>query len=73
MKIKGSALIVRGDTKEEVIEFLKKDIYSTSGVWDWEKVSLVGYFIELRLKSKEQVFICYVSYVEFLNFGTGNC
>ena len=55
MKIKASALIVRGDTKEEVIEFLKRDIYTTSGIWDWEKVSPISSAItsiELRLKTK---------------------
>ena len=27
------------DSKEEVMELIKKDIYYTSGVWDLEKVS----------------------------------
>lgn len=27
------------DTRDEVVELLKNDIYSSSGVWDVEKVS----------------------------------
>ena len=28
------------DSKEEVLAALKEDIYSTSDVWDWEKVTI---------------------------------
>lgn len=35
----GSTLNVLADTREEVVELLKGDIYNTSGVWDVEKVS----------------------------------
>jgi hypothetical protein len=31
---KGSVLIVEADSREEIIEALKKDIYYKSGVWD---------------------------------------
>ena len=34
----GSALIVRAESKDEVIEMLRRDIYTASGVWDVEKV-----------------------------------
>lgn len=37
-KINGSCMIARASSKEEVIEELKKDIYTTAGIWDWEKV-----------------------------------
>ena len=36
----GSALIVVASSKEEVIERLKNDIYTTSGVWDVENVQI---------------------------------
>lgn len=38
MKFIGSTLITTAESREEVIEILKKDIYTTSGVWDIEKV-----------------------------------
>ena len=36
----GSTLLAYAETKEEVVEALKKDVYSTSGVWDWSKVQI---------------------------------
>lgn len=39
----GSTIVAVAETKEQVIEDLKKDIYYTSGVWDVEKVSLPGF------------------------------
>ncbi|EMC97199.1 hypothetical protein BAUCODRAFT_32941 [Baudoinia panamericana UAMH 10762] len=38
-KINGSAMLARADTKEQVLEKLKEDVYYKTGVWDWEKVS----------------------------------
>ena len=38
-KIKGSAMLVYADSKEEVERMLKEDIYTKSNVWDWKKVS----------------------------------
>lgn len=35
----GSTVIILADTKEEVIEFLKKDVYVEAGVWDVANVS----------------------------------
>ncbi|KAK2596701.1 hypothetical protein QQS21_006216 [Conoideocrella luteorostrata] len=34
----GSTLVCRGESKEQILEQLKKDVYVTSGVWDIEKV-----------------------------------
>lgn len=34
----GSTLNVLADTREEVVELLKNDVYASSGVWDVEKV-----------------------------------
>ncbi|KAE9979642.1 hypothetical protein EG327_006940 [Venturia inaequalis] len=36
----GSAMLAHAETKEEVLEKLKRDVYSESGVWDWEKVRI---------------------------------
>ena len=41
MKMYGSFLLARADTKEEVIAELKGDIYSRAGVWDWSKVEVI--------------------------------
>ena len=38
--VKGSVIIACADTKEEVVEILKKDVFTTSGVWDWSKVEI---------------------------------
>lgn len=35
----GSTVIILADTKEEVIDFLKKDVYVEAGVWDVANVS----------------------------------
>lgn len=37
---KGSAVIVKADSKPEVLEFLKKDIYVEAGVWDVENAQI---------------------------------
>ena len=36
----GSALVIVASSKEEVIERLKSDIYSSSGVWDIDKAQI---------------------------------
>ena len=36
----GSAMLAYAETKEEVIQSLKSDIYSESEVWDWDKVQI---------------------------------
>lgn len=38
LKIIGSAMIAHAISKEEVLEMIKKDIYTESGVWNLEKV-----------------------------------
>lgn len=52
LKINGSCMIAHAATKEEVIEQLKLDVYSSSGVWDWEKVCSVSKSRD-RMKRKE--------------------
>jgi hypothetical protein len=36
----GSALMVYSDSKEEVLELIKSDVYATSGVWDLSKIQI---------------------------------
>jgi hypothetical protein len=38
LKLNGSAIMTYASSREEVLEQLKSDIYSTSGVWDLSKV-----------------------------------
>lgn len=40
LPIVGSTLLVYAETKEEVLEIIKKDIYNTSGVWDLSKMQI---------------------------------
>lgn len=47
-KMKGSAMLVGANSKEEVVERLKKDIYVTGGVWDWDKVQIYPFKSALR-------------------------
>lgn len=51
LKITGSAMVFRADTKEEVLEQVKQDVYYKGDVWDKEKVrrerSIV--YCEMRL------------------------
>lgn len=43
----GSTLVCRAESKEAVLEQLKKDIYVTSGVWDIEKVTRFFYSLTI--------------------------
>lgn len=36
----GSAMVAYAETREEVLERLKSDVYSKSEVWDWSKVQI---------------------------------
>ena len=40
LKICGSAMLVQADSREEVLQALRRDIYSKNGVWDLEKVQI---------------------------------
>lgn len=39
-KVNGSIMMAVADSKEEVLAALKEDLYSTSGVWDWKRVTI---------------------------------
>ncbi|KAF2707070.1 hypothetical protein K504DRAFT_49565 [Pleomassaria siparia CBS 279.74] len=47
-KMKGSALLVAAQTKEEVVERLQKDAYFKNEVWDWAKVQIIPFKSALR-------------------------
>lgn len=36
--MKGSVVLASAETREEVMELLRSDVYATSGTWDLEKV-----------------------------------
>lgn len=37
-QINGSVMLALAESKEEVLNALKEDVYFKSGVWDWDKV-----------------------------------
>ncbi len=39
-KMKGSVLVAVAESREEALQFVKEDVYSTQGVWDLEKVQI---------------------------------
>ncbi|OGM39386.1 hypothetical protein ABOM_011807 [Aspergillus bombycis] len=40
VQIKGSMVVYTGESAEEVLSLIQKDVYATSGVWDLEKVQI---------------------------------
>ncbi|KAG2419178.1 hypothetical protein HFD88_002285 [Aspergillus terreus] len=46
---KGSSLIVVAESKEEVMELIRKDIYSTGGVWDLENCQVIPFQSAVRV------------------------
>ncbi|KAF2025473.1 hypothetical protein EK21DRAFT_76396 [Setomelanomma holmii] len=47
-KMKGSAMLIGAKTKEEVVERLKKDVYTQGEVWDMSKVQIIPFKSALR-------------------------
>lgn len=47
-QMKGSAMLIGAQTKEEVLERLKRDVYVTGKVWDWEKVQIIPFKSAIR-------------------------
>ena len=47
-KMKGSAMLIGANTREEVIERLKNDVYVKGSVWDWDKVQIIPFKSALR-------------------------
>ncbi|KAH7330546.1 hypothetical protein BKA65DRAFT_554518 [Rhexocercosporidium sp. MPI-PUGE-AT-0058] len=48
LKALGSSLLAWGRSKDEVLAELRKDIYTTNEVWDWEKVQIFPFKSTLR-------------------------
>ncbi|EKG21408.1 Dimeric alpha-beta barrel [Macrophomina phaseolina MS6] len=48
MKMLGSAMLAWASSKEEVLEKLKKDVYTENRVWDWEKVQIYPFKSAIR-------------------------
>ncbi|EXV02488.1 YCII-related domain protein [Metarhizium robertsii] len=44
----GSTVVCKGESKEAVLEQLKKDVYATSGVWDVEKIQIYPFICAFR-------------------------
>ncbi|KAI9650700.1 hypothetical protein NHQ30_000722 [Ciborinia camelliae] len=47
-QIKGTVLLAYAESKEKVLEQLRLDEYTKSGVWDWDKVQIYGFKTALR-------------------------
>ncbi|KAK7732928.1 hypothetical protein SLS57_000871 [Botryosphaeria dothidea] len=48
MKMLGSAMLAWAASKEEVLEKLKKDVYTENQVWDWSKVQIYPFKSAIR-------------------------
>ncbi|OJD28801.1 ycii-related domain protein [Diplodia corticola] len=48
MKMLGSAMLAWAATKEEVLEKLKRDVYTENQVWDWSKVQIYPFKSAIR-------------------------
>ena len=40
LKANGSVMVAVAESKEEVLDKIKKDVYATSGVWDMDQVRI---------------------------------
>jgi len=49
LKIEGSCMVALASSKDEVLEMLKKDIYATSGVWDFSKIQIYPFKCAFRV------------------------
>lgn len=41
LKVKGSVMLALAESKEQVLQALREDIFHTAGVWDWDKVQVL--------------------------------
>ena len=53
-KFIGSTFHIRANTKEDVINFLKKDIYATEGIWDFDSLVVNQLLVAAREEKKIQ-------------------
>lgn len=47
-KMKGSVMLIGAETREEVVERLKRDVYVENGVWDLSKVQIIPFKSAIR-------------------------
>ncbi|TVY13953.1 Fusaric acid biosynthesis protein 2 [Lachnellula arida] len=47
-QIKGTVLLAYAESKEKVLEGLRQDAYTKTGVWDWDKVQIYAFKTALR-------------------------
>ncbi|TGO35711.1 hypothetical protein BHYA_0149g00240 [Botrytis hyacinthi] len=47
-QVKGTVLLAYAESKEKVLEQLRQDEYTKSGVWDWDRVQIYGFKTALR-------------------------
>ncbi|KAL5604948.1 hypothetical protein FOVSG1_005095 [Fusarium oxysporum f. sp. vasinfectum] len=46
--IDGSCIVANAPSREEVMEEIRKDIYATSGVWNFEKITILPIMTAFR-------------------------
>ncbi|KAF2100662.1 hypothetical protein NA57DRAFT_74262 [Rhizodiscina lignyota] len=49
----GSAMLCAANSKEEVLDRLKADLYTTAGVWDWNKIQIYPFKCAVRTAMDE--------------------
>ncbi|KAA8649154.1 hypothetical protein EYZ11_006067 [Aspergillus tanneri] len=47
--VNGSIVMYVGESKDEVLDLIRKDIYTTSGVWDLDKVQIIPFKSAVRV------------------------
>lgn len=40
LKVRGSVMLASAESKEQVLQALREDVFHTAGVWDWDKVQV---------------------------------
>jgi len=48
LKLNGSAFIALAESREKVLEVLRKDTYAESGIWDMSKIQLIPFKCAFR-------------------------
>ncbi|ODV62314.1 uncharacterized protein ASCRUDRAFT_69130 [Ascoidea rubescens DSM 1968] len=48
----GSTYNIEADTREEVLEFIKKDVFAKEGIWDLDNILIYPYGCAARIAKK---------------------
>ena len=40
LKVRGSVMLASAESKEQVLQALREDVFHTAGVWDWDKIQV---------------------------------